>query len=1057
MFHPVKDRSAPLYLLIAVLLAGVFAVDMNVPLGIAVWVFYMLPVGLCIFGPLAFAPLLVALLSSALTAYAFYMSPPSALVQVSFMNRCFGIFVLWAMALFAQQFVSARMKLRRLTWLQQSEARISEKLVGDQSLAELGGNLLEFMVGLLDAQAAVIYKLDNGVLRRVAAWAPESSTSPPTEILPGHGLIGQTLVSGKMLVLRDVPPDHVHVASGLGRSTPRQLVIAPLMAEGDINGVLELGFMSATQKLVDTAELLSEVREVIGVALRSAIYRRRLEELLEKTQRQSEELQVQQEELRTSNEELEEHARVLRDSQARLENQQSELEQTNVQLEEQAERVERHRQELVASQGELQRNSQALRQASQYKSEFLANMSHELRTPLNSSLILAKLLADNKPGTLTTDQVRYAQTIQSSNNDLLTLINDILDLSKIEAGHLTIHPEQTTVLALLDPMRRLFEPLAAERGLALHIEVAPGAPESMVTDVPRLQQVLKNLLSNALKFTEQGEVRLRVEARPGGNLAIEVRDSGIGIAPEQHDNIFEAFRQADGTTSRKYGGTGLGLSISRELVKLLGGEVTLRSALGEGSSFTVRLPVEGPQIAGARVANAGASGRAGEARSRGPAHGHAKAIANANASEDAVSRVDAPAGASVDAPRRAPSIADDRASLTRPGRLILVIEDDLAFARILYDMAHELDFDCLHASTTAEGLVLAREHRPSGVLLDMNLPDGSGLSVLEQLKRDPQTRHVPVHVMSVDDHASTALALGAIGYAMKPVARERVAEAIASLEERLSHKLRRVLVVEDDATLRDNIVLLLQSDDVDITAVGTVALALVALAARTFDCMVMDLVLPDASGYELLEKIGDGSPYGFPPVIVYTGRALTRDEEQRLSRYSKSIIIKGARSPERLLDEVTLFLHRVESDLPSDQQRMLREARQRDATFEGRVVLLAEDDVRNIFALSHVLEPLGCKLRIARNGREALDQVKAQDDIDMVLMDVMMPEMDGLTAMQEIRRLPAFAKLPIIALTAKAMPEDRQKCLEAGANDYISKPIDVDKLVSLCRVWMPKT
>ncbi|MDB5999054.1 MAG: histidine kinase, partial [Rhizobacter sp.] len=976
MYQPDKDRSTPLYLLIVVLLAAVFAVDMSVPLGIAVWVFYMLPVGLCILGPRPGAPLLAALLSTLLTAYAFYSSPPSTLVQMAMLNRSFGMFTLWALALLAQQFISARVKLKRLTWLQRSEAQVSEKLVGEKTMGELAGGLLEYLVTLLDAQVAVLYKQEAGRLRRIAAWAPASATEPPAEIELGQGLIGQTAVNGKLLLLRDVPADHVRVGSGLGSSVPRQLLISPLMADGSINGVIELGFLASNKKLDDAAELLTQVREVIGVALRSSLYRRRLEELLEKTQRQSEELQVQQEELRTSNEELEEHARVLRDSQTRLENQQAELEQTNVQLEEQAERVERHRQELMTSQRELKRNAHALERASQYKSEFLANMSHELRTPLNSSLILAKLLADNKPGNLNDDQVRYAQTIQSSNNDLLTLINDILDLSKIEAGHLAIHLEPVPLAALLDPLRQTFEPIATERRLSFLIEVDARVPQSVVTDAQRLQQVMKNLLSNAFKFTERGEVAVKVEAPDAHTIALHVRDTGIGIPAEQHDNIFEAFRQADGTTSRKYGGTGLGLSISRELVKLLGGELRVTSAPGEGSTFSVVLPVAGPaqtvppaEVAQSSFAQAAVAppraalgeGSANEWRVSADAERSQPraGVADASAIGAGRWRQDASSERGTASRRKAaavstcvPSIEDDREHLTRAGRLILVIEDDVAFARILYDMAHELDFDCVHASTTREGLLLAQELKPSGVLLDMNLPDGSGLSVLERLKRDPLTRHIPVHIMSVDDHAQTALALGAIGYALKPVAREQVAEAIASLEDRLNHKLRRVLVVEDDVALRDNIVLLLKSEDVDITAVGTVALALEALSRSTFDCMVMDLMLPDASGYELLEKISGGGQYAFPPVIVYTGRALTREEEQRLGRYSKSIIIKGARSPERLLDEVTLFLHRVESDLPSDQQRMLREARQRDTAFENRVVLLAEDDVSNIFALS---------------------------------------------------------------------------------------------------------
>jgi CheY-like chemotaxis protein len=530
--------------------------------------------------------------------------------------------------------------------------------------------------------------------------------------------------------------------------------------------------------------------------------------------------------------------------------------------------------------------------------------------------------------------------------------------------------------------------------------------------------------------------------QPGGLIAFSVEDTGIGIPDEEQAAIFEAFHQADGTTSRKYGGTGLGLSISRELASLLGGSIEVRSKVGVGSTVTLLVPAEATNepIAGSTAAPPTPPvtlGRDRDIASASPAAAPAKRAASAKASVAAM-----------------PHIADDRAQRSHE-RLILVVEDDPEFARILYGVAHELDLDCVHTSSGAEAMQLAYDLKPSGIVLDVGLPDHSGLAILERLKRDPRTRHIPVHMMSVDDHTQPALELGAIGYTLKPAAREKLEQAVKGLEQRSGKEARRILIVEDDESLRTSIAVLLQADDVRIELAATGAQALEKIGLDEFDCIVMDLALPDASGFDLLERISGGEKYASPPVIVYTGRALTAEDEQRLRRYSRSIIVKGARSPERLLDEVTLFLHRVEAQLPPDQQKLLRQARQRDAAFEGRTILLAEDDVRNVYALSSVIEPLGATLQIARNGREAVAALSQDNRVDLVLMDIMMPEMDGLAAIREIRKSKA-GSVPIIALTAKAMPEDRRACLEAGANDYIAKPIDVDRLLSLCRVWMPK-
>jgi CheY-like chemotaxis protein len=686
-------------------------------------------------------------------------------------------------------------------------------------------------------------------------------------------------------------------------------------------------------------------------------------------------------------------------------------------------------------------------------------MSHELRTPLNSALILANLLAANKQGNLSAEQVKYAQTIASAGNDLLALISDILDLSTIEAGRVELSYAPVALGRLVDNLIASLQPIAQQKGLALSASVEDSAPARLYTDAQRLTQILRNLLANALKFTGSGTVSLRVYKAPDDTIAFAVRDTGIGIASHQQQIIFEAFRQADGSTHRRYGGTGLGLSISRDLARLLGGDITLQSTPGQGSTFTLTLPREGSHTAGAPQPPPD-SGTGRPAASR-PRRGPGRSAEAAVGSGIAAGAGERSAAAAIVAPALAAALVeDDREALGHTGRVVLIVEDDARFAAILRDLAREMGFQCIVTHSANDALTAAVHYRPNAVLLDVNLPDHSGLGVLDRLKHDARTRHVPVYVASVADFSHEALELGAIGYALKPVKREQLIEAFQQLEAKSLQRLRRVLVVEDDERQRQSICELLANPQVRIIAVKSGSEALEQLRSATFDCMVMDLNLPDLSGFELLENMADQEAVSFPPVIVYTGRSLDRDAEERLRRFSRSIIIKDARSPERLLDEVTLFLHQVESSLPPEHQRMLRAARDREAVFEERRILVVEDDARNIFALSSLLEPKGMKVEIARNGREALElleRAQAQGPpIDLVLMDIMMPEMDGLTAMREIRRRPNLARLPIIALTAKAMRDDQEKSLSAGANDYIAKPLDADKLLSLIRVWMPK-
>lgn len=1024
---------------LALALTLVFLSEFYTALGITVWVLYLIPL---VLSYLTWNPAVPVLIGGVVTVMMFLgllISPPGIDPFVALMNRGMGVVTAVALAALGHQFVSGRLAVRREEWVRVGQTVLSERMIGDQSLQTLGENVLHGLAAYLGAQGGAIFIEEAGEFHRTATYGVPEGSPLPDRFRPGDGLLGRALQEQQPIVVQDLPDGYFTIGSSLGQHAPRHLLIAPIGLDGRINTVLELGFFHRVQD--SDRELISRLGQAIALSVRSARYRSQLQDLLEETQRQAEELQVQSEELRVANEELEEQSRALKESHGRLEQQQVELEQTNSQLEEQAQILEAQKEDLTEATQTLEAQKRRLEQVSRYKSEFLANMSHEMRTPLNSTLILSKLLADNPQGNLTPDQIKSVTTIESAGHDLLTLIDDVLDLAKVEAGRIELTPEDISLQRLQDNLHALFAPLADRKGLRLRVTQAPGVPESIESDRQRLEQVLKNLLSNAIKFTETGSVSLDISPLPDGWLAFAVQDTGIGIPTDQQGIIFEPFCQADGTTSRKYGGTGLGLSISREFVRLLGGHIHLTSIPGQGSTFTVLLP----QTAAGSAAPV----------SFPASSGHAPVPASLSQGLDDLPAREQRSG------RDVPRLADDREWLSADRRLLLIVEDDESFSRILSDLAHELNFQVITSATAADAVLLASRYLPSAVILDLGLPDHSGLSVIDRLKSDVRTRHIPVHVISGHDHVKTALSLGAVGYMLKPVKREQLVEAFRRFETRLTERPRRVLIVEDDPAQRESLRLLLGSNDVETVGAESAAECLTHLTQRTFDCMVLDLTLPDASGFSLLESLSREEHLAFPPVIVYTGRDLSSDEEQRLRKYSHSIIIKGAKSPERLLDEVTLFLHQVVTTLPPEQQRMLEKARSRNAALDGRRILIVEDDVRNIFALSAVLEPHGAKLEIARNGRECLallDRAMPTEDhsIDMVLMDIMMPEMDGLTAMRAIRERPDWQKLPIIALTAKAMKDDQEQALAAGANDYMAKPLDVDQLLSLIRVWMPR-
>ncbi|MBC7660667.1 MAG: PAS domain S-box protein [Chitinophagaceae bacterium] len=929
---------------------------------------------------------------------------------------------------------SLRDKARELEFLREGQITLSDKMRGEQDLARLGQSVLSHLAPFLNAHmGAFYYVTEEKNLKRVSGYAYATLEERARTIAFGEGLVGQAALEKNAILIDKVPGDYFgKISSDLGHSAPCSLILAPVFYEGEVNGVIELASFASFSDHQKT--FLEHVSENIGIAINTSVSRRKQQLLLERSQNLTEELQAQQGELKATNDELEEQSRALQESQRKLKSQQSELELTNEQLEKQTQALERQRDVLNANnealnqaQTLLEERSDEVQRASQYKTEFLANMSHELRTPLNSSLILAKLLADNATGNLTGEQIQFAQSISSAGNDLLNLINDILDLSKVEAGKLEIRPESVFLPRVFNNLKKTFDPLAKDKNLRFVIKIDPDLPERMITDHQRLEQILKNLLSNAFKFTEEGQITLHVESKSPGRISLSVIDTGIGVPKDQQVVIFEAFRQADGTTNRKYGGTGLGLSISRDLARLLGGSVEVESLDGRGSRFTLILPEVYDEL-------------------------NIVAASPKVYSSSALNTLDL-----LPVPTRTDIFADDRDNPALGWKTLLVIEDESLFARILFDMAHEHGYRCIVAHDAAEGMELVKRFSPDAILLDIMLPDQSGLTVLDQLKDEPLTRHIPVQIVSGHDYIEKALHMGALGYVLKPAKKDELNAAFARFNAKIAQKIKRVLIVEDDKLQRESMVKLLSDDTVEITAVALAGEALKALETAIFDCMVIDLKLPDMSGEELLRLMTQQErATALPPVIVYTGRSLSREDEERLGKYSRSIIIKGVHSPERLLDEISLFLHIADSSLSSESRKLLKTMRSRDDDFEGRRILVVDDDVRNIFALTAALEQRGATVEVARNGKEALSKLKDEPLIDIVLMDIMMPEMDGFQATREIRKQSKFAKIPIIAVTAKATKKDQILCMEAGASDYLAKPIDLNQLFSLIRIWAPQ-
>jgi len=858
--------------------------------------------------------------------------------------------------------------------------------------------ILSELAPLVNVQHAVFYELEQqgeaeAVLKKSAGYATVEREGARQRFKLGESLVGQCALEKRTLWVENAPEDYIKISSGLGEGRPYRIVFLPVLFEEQVRAVIELASFGQFSDIHVT--FLEQLTEIIGIVFNTIGATMRTEALLKQSQALTQELQ-----------------------------------QTNQELEEKAEQL-------------------AL--TSKYKSEFLANMSHELRTPLNSLLILAKLLFENAEGNLTEKQVEFSKAIHSSGTDLLSLINDILDLSKIESGTMAVEAGKVRFKDLRDEIEPSFRPIALNKKLDFSIDIDPGVPGTIQTDSKRLHQVLRNLLSNAFKFTSKGGVVLRMGVAEQGWSAkheilnkadtvvfFSVSDSGIGIPADKHQIIFEPFQQADMTTSRKYGGTGLGLSISREIARLLGGEIRLESTPAQGSTFTLYLPLNyvAPKT---RPAS-----EKGQTKSDVPS-----ALPGGTPIVEMVRREEVPT------PFLLSDVDDDRSAIQPGDRVLLIVEDDIKFASLLLDVAHEQGFKGLIAHTGEAGLGVARKFKPHAITLDLRMPDMDGWTLLDCLKHDVESRHIPVQIISAEDQAQRGLKMGALAYLRKPASREDLTESFGRLREYIDCSIKRLLIVEDDEIQRRSIQELVGGEDVETRCAGTAAEALAILDRERIDCVVLDLSLPDMSGHDFIEKVknrGDGAPR--PPIIIYTGRELTRQEETLLRKDAEAIIIKDALSPERLLDETSLFLHRSPRQLPEAKRRMIQTGQKADPALAGRSVFIVDDDVRNIFALTTVLEQMKMVVRYAQNGKEAVEFLRKHNDVDIVLMDIMMPEMDGYEAMRQIRKTEGLKSLPMIALTAKAMKGDRERCIEAGASDYIPKPVDSERLLSVIRVWL---
>lgn len=915
--------------------------------------------------------------------------------------------------------------LKNKEWLQSSIAQLNEIMIGEKNLQVLAYNVLEFIANNTNSHLGAFYLVKSDDTLSLAAGIALSK-SARSEIKIGEGIAGQSARSGKEIYLDEIPESQVAIEYSAGSIKPTSLAAIPVYFEKRLKAVIEIG---STRSFSPTVmDFLRTASFNIGMAIHSARDHQRLQALLAETQAQAEELQSQHSELENINAELEAQAEKLQASEEELKVQQEELQQANQELEERSRLLEEKNELILERNLEIQEKADQLTQSTKYKSEFLANMSHELRTPLNSILLLSRLLSENHGNNLSPDQIEYANVIQSSGKGLLTLIDEILDLSKIEAGKMELEYTDVRIELVTGELQSLFAPLAKDKGIGFNIDIDKDVPASIEMDKLRLEQILRNLISNALKFTKKGSVELKV-SKHGGDIHFAVKDTGIGIPKEKQQTIFDAFQQADGSTRRLFGGTGLGLSISRELARLLGGEILLESEESKGSEFTLVLP----QKKNAIIQKASITPQEQPEPTR-----QQPLTTENNFVTDVI-----------------PSPIDDDRNVIRNGdKIILIIEDDTAFAKSLLDYTRAKGYRGIVAVRGDEGIELAKKFRPLGILLDIQLPVMSGWDVMDELKSNAETRPIPVHMMSSYQVKTKSLSKGAVDFINKPVAFEKLSEIFAKIENALTRHPKKVLIVEENTQHAKALAYFLGNYNVASEIKTSIEDGIAALGKKDVDCVILDMGLPGQQAYDTLDEVKKTPGLEDIPIIIFTGKNLSQSEEAKIKQYADSIVVKTAHSYQRILDEVTLFLHLVEENKGETRKARYKRMGELSEVLKGKTVLLADDDVRNIFSLTKSLENYGMNVISAIDGKEALNQLEANPKIDMVLMDMMMPEMDGYETTRRIRKMPKYRNLPVIAITAKAMTGDREKCIAAGASDYITKPVDVDQLISLLRVWL---
>ncbi len=940
-------------------------------------------------------------------------------------------------------------------WLKTGLNELDKVLKGKTDIAELAEGIITFFSTYLNAQLGLLYLYNEESLNLTASYAiNKNHKNLSKKIKSGVGIVGQAFKEKKRIDITNNSDEGMLIDLGVGKQNPKSIVVIPFSYKEEVVGVMELGNVNRfTELQLYFLDLAIQDIALAIITLQSHI---KVKQLLARTQEQAKELEVQQEELRQANEELQEQTEALQQSERNLQEQQEELKVTNEELEErtraleiQRDAIKRKNKELEIVRKEIEQKARDLEQASRYKSEFLANMSHELRTPLNSIIVLSQLLDENKRKHLDKKEQEFAKTINSSGLDLLDLINDILDLSKVESGHIELNTERLYLNDLTDYVKSNFETVINQKGLTLKIEKEEGLPQYIVSDIQRVQQIIKNLISNAIKFTHKGSITLRFRLREKADgqkmLGVSVKDTGIGIPTEKQDIIFEAFKQADGTTSRRFGGTGLGLSISKNFAKLLGGFMELKSDAENGSEFILYLPMKIRQENAEEQQN---KGKLNEIE-------HLPII-----DEEAISHQTIKEFSKIDKNKEAntleQNIADDKNNLLADDKKILIIEDDSNFAAVLLDLAHKHGFKGIVSLSGEVGLYHADYYQPDAIILDLGLPGMSGDEVLDKLKQNLRTRAIPVHIISARDFDINMLKQGAIGFLSKPVDKRQLDQTFDKIQQLIEKPVKKLLIVEDEAITRKSIEKLMKDVTIEISSVESAEKAVELLVKETFDCMILDLGLKGMSGFELLEKINEDAKLKKLPIVIYTSKDLTVKENETLKKYAQSIILKGAKSFERLLAETTLFLHQLDSEFTGVGKKMLEKTHGKDNIIAGKTIMVVDDDMRNVFALTSLLEEYDAEVVVAKNGREAIGKLKNIENIDLILMDIMMPEMDGYEAMELIRKEKKYEKLPIIALTAKAMKEDREKCIAAGANEYLSKPVEKEKLISLLRVWLYK-